>query len=85
MACARRSTRRFRRPGAHRVGDGAAMLKISPAVPIYAATGATDLRRSIDSLAERFELDPLSSHLLLFRNPSGDRLNIGASGGALIR
>jgi transposase len=39
------------------------VLTISPAVRIYVATGATDLRRSIDGLAalvrERFDLDPL--------------------------
>ena len=44
------------------------------------ATGATDLRRSIDGLAalvrERFTLDPLSGHLFLFRNRRGDRLKI---------
>ena len=56
------------------------MLTISPAVRIYVATGATDLRRSIDGLAalvkERFDLDPLSGHLFLFRNRRGDRLKV---------
>ena len=56
------------------------MLTLSPAVRIYVATGATDLRRSIDGLAalvrERFALDPLSGHLFLFRNRRGDRLKI---------
>jgi transposase len=56
------------------------VLTISPAVRIYVATGATDLRRSIDGLAalvrERFDLDPLSGHLFLFRNRRGDRLKI---------
>ena len=56
------------------------MLTLSPAVRIYLATGATDLRRSIDGLAvlvrERFTLDPLSGHLFLFRNRRGDRLKI---------
>lgn len=56
------------------------MLALSPAVRIYVATGATDLRRSIDGLAalvrERFALDPLSGHLFLFRNRRGDRLKI---------
>lgn len=56
------------------------MLTISPAVRIYLATGATDMRRSIDGLSalvrERFTLDPLSGHLFLFRNRRGDRLKI---------
>lgn len=56
------------------------MLTISPAVRIYLATGATDMRRSIDGLSalvrERFALDPLSGHLFLFRNRRGDRLKI---------
>jgi len=56
------------------------VLTLSPAVRIYLATGATDLRRSIDGLAalvrERLILDPLSGHLFLFRNRRGDRLKI---------
>ncbi len=56
------------------------MLTLSPAVRIYLATGATDLRRSIDGLSalvhERFTLDPLSGHLFLFRNQRDDRLKI---------
>lgn len=56
------------------------MLTLSPAVRIYLAVGATDLRRSIDGLAavvrERLTLDPLSGHLFLFRNRRGDRLKI---------
>ncbi len=44
------------------------------------ATGATDLRRSIDGLSaqvrDRLALDPLSGHLFLFRNRRGDRLKI---------
>jgi transposase len=56
------------------------MLAISPAVRIYLATGATDLRRSVDGLAvvvrEQFGLDPLSGHLFVFRNRRGDRLKI---------
>jgi len=56
------------------------MLTLSPAVRIYLATGATDLRRSIDGLSalvrERLDLDPLSGHLFLFRNRRGDRVKI---------
>src|SRR5262245_17044738 len=56
------------------------MLTLSPAVRIYVATGATDLRRSIDGLAavvrERFGLDPLGGHLFVFRNRRGDRIKI---------
>jgi transposase len=56
------------------------VLTISPAVRIYVATGATDLRRSIDGLSalvrEHFRLDPASGHLFLFRNRRGDRLKI---------
>lgn len=61
-------------------GAARRMLTLSPAVRIYLATGATDLRRSIDGLAalvrERLTLDPLSGHLFLFRNRRGDRLKI---------
>jgi transposase len=56
------------------------MLTLSPAVRIYLAAGATDLRRSIDGLSmlvrEHFGLDPLSGHLFVFRNRRGDRLKI---------
>jgi transposase len=56
------------------------MLTLSPAVQIYVATGATDLRRSIDGLAalvrEHFHLDPLSGHWFLFRNRRGDRVKL---------
>ena len=56
------------------------MLTISPAVRIYVATGATDLRKSIDGLSalarERLARDPVSGHLFLFRNRRGDRIKI---------
>jgi transposase len=56
------------------------MLSVPPAVRIYLAAGATDLRRSIDGLSmvvrEHFGLDPLSGHLFVFRNRRGDRLKI---------
>jgi transposase len=56
------------------------MLTVSPAVRIYVAPGATDLRRSIDGLSalvrDQLHLEPLSGHLYLFRNRRGDRLKI---------
>jgi transposase len=56
------------------------MLTVPPAVRIYLAAGATDLRGSVDGLSalvrERFGLDPLSGHLFVFRNRRGDRLKI---------
>jgi transposase len=56
------------------------VLTLSPAVRVYVATGATDLRRSIDGLAalvrDPLALDPLSGHLFLFRNRRGDRVKI---------
>lgn len=56
------------------------MLTVPPAVRIYLAAGATDLRRSVDGLSmlvrEGFGLDPLSGHLFVFRNRRGDRLKI---------
>jgi transposase len=56
------------------------MLTVSPAIRIYMATGATDLRRSIDGLSvlvrDQLQLDPLSGYLFLFRNRRGDRLKI---------
>ena len=64
------ASRRTRGVGAQRYrGVARGMLTLSPAVRIYLATGATDLRRSIDGLAalvhERFTLDPFSGHLFL--------------------
>ena len=49
-------------------------------VRIWLCTGATDMRRSFDRLAamaqEMTGEDPLSGHLFLFRNRTGDRLKI---------
>lgn len=56
------------------------MLTLPPTVRVFVATGATDLRRSVDGLSaivqRRFGMDPLSGHLFLFRNRRGDRLKI---------
>src|SRR5439155_18217559 len=63
-----------------RSGFADGMLTVSPAIRIYVATGATDLRRSIDGLSalvrDQLQLDPLSGHLFLFRNRRGDRLKL---------
>lgn len=56
------------------------MLTLPPSVRIYAASGPTDLRRSVDGLSavvrESFGLEPLSGHLFLFRNRRADRVKI---------
>ena len=62
----------------HYEGESAApVLTIPPAVRIYLAVGATDLRRGVDGLAvvvrERFRLDPLLGHVFVFRNRRGDK------------
>jgi transposase len=56
------------------------VLTLPPSVQIYLATGATDLRRSVDGLRVVVEKvlrnDPFSGHLFVFRNRRGDRLKI---------
>jgi transposase len=56
------------------------MLNESGARYAYLACGATDLRKSIDTLAvlvkEEFDLDPFSSSLFVFCNRQHDRLKI---------
>lgn len=56
------------------------MLTFSPAVRVFLAAGATDMRRSVDGLSalvtSAMALDPFSGHLFLFRNRRGDRLKI---------
>jgi transposase len=47
---------------------------------VFVAVGATDMRLGMDGLdaiaRSRLDLDPLSGHLILFRNRRGDRLKI---------
>ena len=47
---------------------------------VYLATGATDLRKSIDGLAilvtESFNLDPFSRNLFVFCNRKRDKIKI---------
>jgi transposase len=56
------------------------MLMPPPAVRVFVASVAVDLRRSFDSLAalveELLRQDPLSGHLFVFRNRPGDRVKI---------
>jgi transposase len=56
------------------------MLSFPPAVQIWLATAATDLRKSFDTLAEvvRQHLlrDPLSGHVFVFRNKRCDRVKL---------
>lgn len=56
------------------------MLMMPPSVRVFIASVPVDLRRSFDSLAgcvqELLQQDPLSGHLFVFRNRSGDRVKI---------
>ena len=48
------------------------MMPVDNGVRVFLATGATDMRKSIDTLAilvaEQMALDPLSGHLFAFCN-----------------
>lgn len=56
------------------------MLTLSPAVRIYLAAGATDLRRGFDGLAaiarEVLQRDPLSGALFVFTNARRTRVRV---------
>lgn len=56
------------------------MLTLPPSTRVFVATGPTDLRKSFDGLMGRVRDflggDPLSGHLFVFRNKSGDRLKV---------
>ena len=56
------------------------MLSFPPAVRIWLAAEAVDLRRSFDGLAEQvrqhLQADPLSGHVFVFRNKRGDRVKL---------
>ena len=56
------------------------MLSFPAALKIYLATSPADMRKSHDGLAALVEHvlkeNPLSGHLFVFRNKSGDRLKL---------
>jgi transposase len=56
------------------------MLMLPPAVKIFISTKPADMRRSFDGLAamvtEWMGKNPLSGHLFVFRNRTGDRVKI---------
>lgn len=56
------------------------MLTLPPSVRIFVAARPIDMRRSFDGLAmlvrETILQDPLSGHLFVFRNRSGDKLKV---------
>ena len=56
------------------------MLTLPSSVRIWACTTPVDLRKSFDGLAalvhQVLAADPLSGHLFVFRNKSGDRVKI---------
>jgi transposase len=56
------------------------MLTLPPSTRVFVATKPTDMRRSFDGLMgivrDFLGGDPLSGHLFVFRNRSGDRLKV---------
>ena len=56
------------------------MLSLPPSVRLFIARGATDMRKSFDTLAalviDVIEQDPQSGHLFLFVNRRRDRLKV---------
>lgn len=56
------------------------MLNVPGPLKIFLCLGATDMRKSFDSLAaivqEQLKLDPLSGHLFVFRSRRGDRVKL---------
>lgn len=56
------------------------MLTLPPSTRVFVATRPTDMRRSFDGLMgivrDFLGGDPLSGHLFVFRNRSGDRLKV---------
>jgi transposase len=61
------------------------VLSFSPAVKLWYAPKAVDMRLGFDGLftlvRSRLNADPLSGHLFIFRNRTGDRLKVLYWGG----
>src|ERR1700755_3636326 len=61
------------------------MLSLSPAVKLWYAPEAVDMRLGFDGLfalvRARLHADPLSGHLFIFRNRTADRLKVLYWGG----
>jgi transposase len=61
------------------------MLSLSPAVKLWYCPQPVDMRLGFDGLyalvQNRLEADPLSGHLFIFRNRSGNRLKVLYWGG----
>ncbi len=56
------------------------MIRTSGSIQVWVATTPVDMRKSFDSLAEVVRVflghDPLSGHLFVFRNRSGQRAKV---------
>jgi transposase len=56
------------------------VLSLPPAVRVFVARGATDLRKSFDALSavvrDVLRQDPLSGHLFVFLNRRRDRIKV---------
>jgi transposase len=56
------------------------MFSIGSATQVYAAAGATDMRKSFEGLfglvRDRLQCDPLSGHVFLFSNAQRNRLKL---------
>lgn len=57
------------------------MLTLPPSTRVFVATKAADMRRSFDGLLALVrgfigDDDPLTGHLFVFRNKSGDRIKV---------
>ncbi len=59
------------------------MLSLPPSVRVFMARGATDMRKSFDTLAavvcEVVDEDPQSGHLFVFVNRRSDRVSFCTS------